>query len=212
MRHQKKGFKLGRTHSHRKATLASLAHALIAHKRITTTQTKARALRMYIEPIITRAKVDSMHNRRQVFRLLQNKHAVKELFDEIAGEVGDRPGGYTRITKLGQRAGDAAEMAIIELVDYNDERPEGQSSGGSKRRTRRGRRRGGSGAGAAAAAAKPAEEAVEAAEEVVDEVVAEVADEVTEEAPEAAEAAAEEAEAPAEEAKEEDASEEEKKD
>ncbi len=179
MRHQKKGFKLGRTHAHRKATLASMAHALIAHKRITTTRTKARALRMYIEPIITRAKVDNMHNRRQVFRMLQNKHAVKELFDVIASEVGDRPGGYTRVIKLGQRAGDAAEMAIIELVDYNDERPEGSSSGGSKRRTRRGRRRGGSGGGAAAAT-KAADAAVEDVVEEAEEVVAEATDAVEE--------------------------------
>lgn len=186
MRHQKKGFKLGRTHAHRKATMASMAHALITHKRITTTWTKARALRMYIEPIITRAKVDSSHNRRQVFRSLQSKHAVKELFDEIAGQVGDRPGGYTRIVKLGQRAGDAAEMAIIELVDYNDERPEGSKSGSSKRRTRRGGRRGGGAAKASAAAAatetveEVAEEAVAEAEEVVEDAVEDVADVVEE--------------------------------
>lgn len=165
MRHQKKGFKLNRTHSHRKATLASLAHALIANKRITTTRAKARALRMYIEPIITRAKDDSMHNRRQVFRLLQNKHAVKELFGEIAPKVGDRPGGYTRIIKLGQRAGDAAEMVIIELVDYNDVRPEGAKSS-AKKTTRRGRRkRGGSKEAAPAAEAAPANDAPEAAAE-----------------------------------------------
>ena len=183
MRHQKKGFKLGRTSAHRKATLASMSHALIAHKRITTTWTKARALRMYIEPIITRAKVDNTHNRRQVFRLLQNKHAVKELFDAIGPEVGDRPGGYTRVIKLGQRGGDAAEMAIIELVDYNNERPEGSKSGPSKRKTRRGRR--GSTAKAKAAATTAA------AEEVVEEVaedVAEVAEEATAAAEEAAEA------------------------
>ena len=191
MRHQKKGFKLGRTQSHRKATLASMAHALIAHKRITTTRTKARALRMYIEPLITRAKQDSTHNRREVFRLLQNKQAVKELFDEIGGQVGDRPGGYTRIVKLGQRAGDSAEMAIIELVDYNDEKPEGASSGTGKRRTRRsgGRKRGSSKAepkaekaetkaekAEAKAEAKPADEpAVE--EQGADETAPEAADE-----------------------------------
>ncbi len=182
MRHQKKGFKLGRTNSHRKATLASMAHALIAHKRITTTWTKARALRMYIEPIITRGKVDSTHNRRQVFRLLQNKHAVKELFDAIGPEVGDRPGGYTRVIKLGQRGGDAAEMAIIELVDYNNERPEGSKSGPSKRKTRRGRR----GSADKAAAATTAAAAEEVVEDAVEDAAAAV-EETTEAADDAAE-------------------------
>ena len=97
MRHQKKGFKLGRTHSHRKATLSALSNALIIHKRITTTLPKARALRMHVEPIINRAKEDSTHNRRQVFRYLQDKRAVTELFGDVAQKVGDRPGGYTRI-------------------------------------------------------------------------------------------------------------------
>ena len=141
MRHQKKGFKLGRTHSHRKATLSALSSALIKHKRITTTLTKARALRMHVEPIITRAKADTMHNRRQVFRYLQNKHAVTELFVNIAEKVKDRPGGYTRIIKLGQRAGDAAEMAIIELVDYNEDALAVTTKESSRRRTRRGRRK-----------------------------------------------------------------------
>ncbi len=180
MRHQKKGFKLGRTHSHRKATLASMAHALIAHKRITTTRTKARALRMYIEPIITRAKEDTTHNRRQVFRFLQHNKAVSELFDEIAGQVGDRPGGYTRITKLGQRAGDSAEMAIIELVDYNDTRPEGSASGPGKKRTRRGRRGSATATSAAAATAKPAADAVEDAAEEATAVVEEAAESIAE--------------------------------
>ncbi|MEM8486044.1 MAG: 50S ribosomal protein L17 [Bacteroidota bacterium] len=186
MRHQKKGFKLGRTSAHRKATLASMSHALIAHKRITTTWTKARALRMYIEPIITRAKVDNTHNRRQVFRLLQNKHAVKELFDAIGPEVGDRPGGYTRVIKLGQRGGDAAEMAIIELVDYNNERPEGSKSGPSKRKTRR-CRRGSSAKAAATTTAAAAEEAVEDAVEETTAAVEEAAEAVADEATEAAE-------------------------
>ncbi|MFK7844181.1 MAG: 50S ribosomal protein L17 [Rhodothermales bacterium] len=190
MRHQKKGFKLGRTQSHRKATLASMAHALIAHKRITTTRTKARALRMYIEPIITRSKEDTTHNRRQVFRFLQNNKAVSELFDEIAGQVGDRPGGYTRITKLGQRAGDAAEMAIIELVDYNDTRPEGSASGSGKKRTRRGRR----GSASTAAAAKPVADAIE---EVAEETTA-VVEEATEAIAEDVDAAAETPDADAE--------------
>lgn len=144
MRHQIKGFKLGRTRAHRKATLAALSNALIRHKRIKTTVTKAKALRMYVEPIINRAKDDSTQNRRQVFRHLQDKESVKELFGDVAEKIGDRPGGYTRIVKLGQRAGDSAEMAIIELVDYNDIKPEGSSTG-SLQKTRRSRRRKGSG-------------------------------------------------------------------
>ncbi|MBT4053256.1 MAG: 50S ribosomal protein L17, partial [Bacteroidetes Order II. Incertae sedis bacterium] len=141
MRHQKKGFKLGRTSAHRKATLKALSNALIAHKRITTTITKAKALRMYVEPIINRAKDDSMHNRRLAFRDLQDKESIKELFGDIASKIADRPGGYTRITKLGQRAGDSAEMAIIELVDYNDVKPFGSSTGSAKKTRRAGRRR-----------------------------------------------------------------------
>lgn len=135
MRHQRKGHKLGRTTSHRKATLAALSNALIENKRITTTVPKAKALRPFVEPLITRAKEDTTHNRRQVFRRLQSKEAVKELFGDVAEQVGNRPGGYTRIVKLGRRAGDGAELAMIELVDYNDVPP----SGGTKRkRTRRG--------------------------------------------------------------------------
>lgn len=153
MRHQKKGFKLGRTASHRKATLSSMTTALVRHKRITTTLTKAKALRQYAEPVINRAKNDSMHNRREVFRHLQDKHAVTELFTEIADKIKDRPGGYLRIVKLGQRAGDSAEMAIVEFVDYNDVKPFGSSSGSGKKTRRAGRRRGGSGAAAAAAGA-----------------------------------------------------------
>jgi large subunit ribosomal protein L17 len=141
MRHGKKGFKLGRTHAHRKATLAALSTALIKHKRIRTTITKAKALRMYVEPLITRCKEDTTHNRRQVFRHLQDKYAVTELFGEISDKIGDRNGGYTRIVKLGQRS-DGAEMAIIEFVDFNDSEP---SSGGKTRRSGRTRRGGGGG-------------------------------------------------------------------
>ncbi len=137
MRHGNKVKKLGRTHAHRKATLASMSSALITHKRITTTLAKAKALRGFVEPIINRAKDDSTASRRQAFRRLQDKEAVKALFGEVAEAVGDRPGGYTRVVKLGQRAGDAAEMAVIELVDFNDVKPEG---GGTKKKTRRGRR------------------------------------------------------------------------
>lgn len=136
MKHGKKILKIGRTASHRKATLQSMSAALLEHKRITTTFGKAKALRRFIEPVITHGKDDSTHSRRQAFRKLNDKEAVKRLYNEVAPEVGDRPGGYTRIVKLGQRAGDAAEMAIVELVDFNDVKPEG--SGSSKKRTRRG--------------------------------------------------------------------------
>ncbi len=140
MRHQKKRHKLGRTAAHRKATLAALGNALIQHKRITTTEPKAKALRGFIEPLITRAKEDSSHNRRQVFRRLQDNDAVSELFTDVSAQVGDRPGGYTRVVKLGRRAGDGAPLAVIELVDYNDVQPgEGATGRG---RTRRGGGRG----------------------------------------------------------------------
>ena len=135
MRHQKTIKKLGRTAAHRKATLAALSSALIEHKRIETTLPKAKALRSFVEPIINRAKDDSTASRRQAFRYLRNKEAVKELFGDIAAQIGDRPGGYTRVVKLGLRKGDNAEMAIIELVDYNDVQPEG---GTTRKRTRRG--------------------------------------------------------------------------
>ncbi len=131
MRHRKKGKKLGRTTPHRKRTLQALSNALIENKQITTTVSKAKALRPFVEPLITRAKEDTEHNRREVFRHLQNKEMVGELFEEVAERVGDRPGGYTRIVQLGQRSGDGAELAVIELVDYNDVKPAGSSSGGS---------------------------------------------------------------------------------
>lgn len=157
MRHQNTTKKLGRTSAHRKATLAAMASALIEHKRIETTLPKAKALRSFVEPLINRAKEDTTHNRRQVFRRLGNKHAVTELFGDIAAQIGDRPGGYTRVVRLGQRQGDAAEVAIIELVDYNDVKPEG--AGGGKKKTRRGGGRGRRRTSAAAApqpkAAKP---------------------------------------------------------
>lgn len=130
---------MGRTASHRRATLSALSGALIRHKQITTTLAKAKALRLYIEPLITRAREDTTHNRREVFRHLMDKQAVTELFEEIAEKVGDRPGGYTRVLRLGQRSGDAAEMAIIELVDYNESEPTTRRP--RRRRTRRGRRR-----------------------------------------------------------------------
>ena len=120
MRHNKKFNHLSRTASHRKAMLANMAISLIMHKRITTTLAKAKALKMYVEPLITRSKTDTTTSRRVVFRYLQNKYAVTELFKEIAAKVADRPGGYTRIIKLGTRQGDAAETCFIELVDYDD--------------------------------------------------------------------------------------------
>ncbi|KAB2808108.1 50S ribosomal protein L17 [Phaeocystidibacter luteus] len=120
MRHGKKFNHLGRKAAHRKAMLSNMACSLIEHKRINTTVAKARELKKFVEPLITRSKEDSTHNRRVVFRYLQNKEAVSELFREVSVKVGDRPGGYTRIIKTGNRLGDNAEMAMIELVDFND--------------------------------------------------------------------------------------------
>lgn len=120
MRHRVKGRKLGRTASHRKATLESLSTALFKHKRITTTLAKAKEMRTFAEPLITKAKEDSVSSRRHVARFIKDRIVVKELFSEIAPKVKERRGGYTRVVKLGRRLGDAAEMAIIELVDYND--------------------------------------------------------------------------------------------
>lgn len=120
MRHNKKINHLGRTSSHRKALLSNLASSLISSKRISTTLAKAKALRIYVEPLITKAKDDTTHSRRMVFSHLQNKEAVSELFRDVAAKVADRPGGYTRILRTGNRLGDNAEMCIIELVDYNE--------------------------------------------------------------------------------------------
>lgn len=120
MRHGRKINHLGRTSSHRKALLANLATSLILHKRITTTVAKAKALQKYVEPLITKSKEDTTHSRRVVFSNLKNKESISELFREVSQKIGTRPGGYTRIIKLGARYGDAAEMAIIELVDYNE--------------------------------------------------------------------------------------------
>ncbi len=120
MRHNKKFNHLGRTASHRSAMLANMAISLIMHKRITTTLAKAKALKKYVEPLITRSKDDSTNSRRVVFSYLQNKYALKELFGTVAEKVADRPGGYTRIIKLGVRKGDAAQIAFIELVDFDE--------------------------------------------------------------------------------------------
>ena len=137
MRHNKKFNHLGRTASHRSAMLANMAISLIMHKRITTTLAKAKALKKYVEPLITRSKEDTTNSRRVVFRYLQNKFAVTELFKEISTKVADRPGGYTRVIKLGTRQGDAAEMAFIELVDYNENMAKAPKAVKKTRRSRK---------------------------------------------------------------------------
>ena len=171
MRHGKKIAHLGRTASHRKAMMANMASSLIEHKRINTTVAKAKALKKFVEPLITKAKSDTTHNRRVVFSALRNKYAVSELFRDIAEKVADRPGGYTRIIKVGSRLGDNASMALIELVDFNDtyvtEKP-------TKKRSRR---RGGKKKVETAPAASEAD----IAEDVVEEVTEEVAVPETEE-------------------------------
>ena len=173
MRHNKKFNHLGRTASHRSAMLANMAISLIMHKRITTTVAKAKALKKYVEPLITKAKEDSTNSRRVVFSYLQNKEAIKELFSTVSEKVGDRPGGYTRIIKLGTRQGDAAQVCFIELVDFDPE----MAKDTKKKSTRRSRK-----------SAPKAEAAAEAP----------VAEEAKAEAPAAEET---KAEAPAEEAK-----------
>lgn len=171
MRHNKKFNHLGRTASHRASMLANMAISLIMHKRITTTVAKAKALKKYVEPLITKAKEDSTNSRRVVFSYLQNKEAIKELFSTVAEKVGDRPGGYTRIIKLGTRQGDAAQVCFIELVDFDPEMAKIETK---KKATRRSRK-------SAPKAETPAQEAP-------------VAEETVAEAP-AAEAPAEEAKA-----------------
>ena len=136
MRHNKKFNHLSRTASHRSAMLANMAISLIEHKRITTTVAKAKALKKYVEPLITKAKDDSTNSRRVVFSYLQNKEAIKELFSEVAQKVGDRPGGYTRIIKLGHRQGDAADICFIELVDFDENMAKTPKA--AAKRTRRG--------------------------------------------------------------------------
>lgn len=190
MRHGKKHNHLGRTTSHRKAMMSNMATSLILHKRITTTLAKAKALRVYVEPILTKGKDDTTHSRRTVFSYLQDKDAVTILFREIAEKIASRPGGYTRIVKLENRLGDNAEMAIIELVDYNTTYG-ADTAQAAKKSTRR---RGGSGKGkteapAASAAVTPADEVAVAEAPVEDVVEAPVAEAEVVEAP-AAEAAA----------------------
>lgn len=142
MRHGDKIKNLSRTASHRAALMSNLTCQLIEHKRITTTLAKAKALRVYAEPIITRSKTDNMHNRRIIFSYLQDKEAIKELFGVISDKVADRPGGYTRIIKLPRRMGDAADMAMIELVDFNTIYGN-ETEATTAKKTRRSRRSGG---------------------------------------------------------------------
>ena len=158
MRHNKKFNHLSRTASHRSSMLANMATSLIMHKRITTTLAKAKALKKYVEPLITRSKEDTTNSRRVVFRYLQNKYAVKELFGEVAARVADRPGGSTRIIKLGTRQGDAAAIAFIELVDFDENMAKTAKAEKKTRRSRRSTKK----ADAAEATEAPAAEAAEA--------------------------------------------------
>ena len=173
MRHGDKVNNLGRTASHRRALLANLAIALIEHKRITTTLAKAKALRVYLEPLVTKAKDNTTHQRRIVFSYLQNKEAVKEIFGPIAEKIGDRPGGYVRVIKLGFRRGDGAETAMIEFVDFNETYNPNAGKVKTAKKTRRG----------------SAKKAAGVVEEVVEAPV--VADEAAEVAAASAEMAAE---------------------
>ena len=159
MRHNKKFNHLSRKKGHREALLSNLAISLIMHKRIFTTLAKAKALRVYAEPLITRSKKDDMNSRRLVFSYLQNKEAIKELFGVVAEKVADRPGGYTRILKTGHRLGDNAEMAMIELVDFNENMLAEKAPKAKTRRSRRGGKKAEAPAAEAPAAEAPAAEA-----------------------------------------------------
>jgi large subunit ribosomal protein L17 len=220
MRHKKSINQLGRNSAHRKAMLSNIACSLIMHKRIETTTAKAKALKRYIEPLITRSKEDSTHSRRVVFGYLQDKEAVSELFREVGAKVAERPGGYTRIIRLGHRLGDNADMCLIELVDYNEnllaEKAASRKSASRRRRGGRSRAESQKAAGKPVAAAEAAveEEVVteeasargeETAAQVAEESVAEEAVEETPVAEAAGETPAGEAEsgAPAEEDSEE---------
>lgn len=186
MRHGKKFNHLGRKTAHRKAMLSNMACSLIEHKRINTTIAKAKALRVFVEPILTKSKTDSTHSRRTVFGYLQDKDAVTELFREIAPKIAEREGGYTRIIRTGFRLGDNAEMCMIELVDFN----ELYTNEKAKKTTRRSRRGGG---GAKAEGTVAETEVAEVATDETEVAEAVVVEETTEETPEAPEAAAEEA-------------------
>ncbi|MCY1521980.1 50S ribosomal protein L17 [compost metagenome] len=193
MRHGKKHNHLGRTTSHRKAMLANMASSLIKHKRISTTLAKAKALRVYVEPIITKSKNDTTHSRRIVFSYLQDKEVVAELFRDVAAKVANRPGGYTRIIKLNNRLGDNAEMALIELVDYNEVYGK-DAAAEEKKTTRRGRSKAKKADASAAEAKAPKAEAVVEEAVVVEEAAPAVEETpATEEANPEAPAADEEA-------------------
>ncbi len=195
MRHNKKFNHLGRKTAHRKSMLANMAISLIQHKRITTTLAKAKALRVYVEPLLTKSKEDTTNSRRTVFSYLQNKEAVTELFQNISQKIADRPGGYTRILKTGLRLGDNAEMCIIELVDYNENMLKEKATKKAARTRRSSAAK--KAADVAPEAAAPAKKAAAAKEEVkeeapvVEEAVAEEAP-IVEEAPVAEETPAEE--------------------
>jgi large subunit ribosomal protein L17 len=175
MRHGDKINNLSRTASHRKAMLKNMACSLIQHKSINTTTAKAKALRKFVEPLITKSKNDTQHNRRVVFSYLQDKQATKELFTSVADKVGDRPGGYTRILKIGIRSGDNADMAMIELIDFNEfYTPRTKKSDSKKKRSRRGGT--GKGTEKKAETAPVVEDAVEVVEATPEAVVEAIAD------------------------------------
>lgn len=194
MRHGKKFNHLGRKAAHRKAMLSNMANSLILHKRITTTLAKAKELKKYVEPLITRAKEDTTHNRRMAFSYLKSKEAIIGLFGEVIEKVGTRPGGYTRIIKTGYRLGDNAEMCIIELVDFNELMQ--KDSAPAKKTTRRSRRSTGKTSAETPAAAAPSAEVVEEtpSAEVIEEAPS--AEIVAEETPAAEEPKAESSDAP----------------
>lgn len=202
MRHGKKFNHLGRKTAHRSAMLSNMASSLIKHKRINTTVAKAKALRKFIEPILTKSKTDDTHSRRVVFSYLQDKESVTELFNNVAGKIANRPGGYTRIIKTGARLGDNAEMCMMELVDFNELLL--SETGEAKGKTRRSRR-----GGSKAKADSPKQEVAEVKEEKVEEVKEEA---VTEEVVEASAEEAGEAASEGESSEEDNTSEEEKKD
>lgn len=192
MRHRKKINHLGRKSQHRQAMLSNMASSLILHKRIFTTVAKAKALRVYVEPLITKSKEDSTHSRRTVFAYLQNKHAVSELFREVSQKISNRPGGYTRILKTGFRPGDAAEMCFIELVDYNTNMLKTtEDSAKRTRRSRRGKKSSDASPKAKAATPKTEEKPVDEVAEKAEETKETNDVDVTDATPEQADAAAE---------------------
>ena len=190
MRHNKKFNHLGRTSSHRKAMLSNMASSLIQHKRIATTLAKAKALQVYVEPLLTKSKDDTTHSRRTVFSHLQNKEIVTELFQNVSQKIANRPGGYTRILRTGFRIGDNAEMCIIELVDYNENMLKEKAAKKAARTRRAGTAKKAETAAPVAAAAPVVEEVVveepvAVAEEVVETPVEETPEVAAEEAPKA---------------------------